>query len=164
MTTAEETLYVGEPGAAHRDSLIDLLLELNRFYNPQSTVKRAEIEAHLEHHLLAPDSHQTLIIAADGARALGLTSVYLIHSLVEPRPDANRQCFMKELYVRADARGNGIGARLMQWVIDYARAQGCCRLDWNVAADNKDGRRFYERLGGYQVDGRLCFRLDRAAF
>lgn len=57
-----------------------------------------------------------------------------------------------DFYVRAIAvetthRGSGIGTYLMGTIEDRARAAGSKRLALDVAAKNRPGRRFYERLG-----------------
>jgi ribosomal protein S18 acetylase RimI-like enzyme len=53
---------------------------------------------------------------------------------------------MDDLYVRAGARGRGIGGRLMAVLADHA-AEGNLLITWGVREDNDAGQRFYRRLG-----------------
>lgn len=48
---------------------------------------------------------------------------------------------------RADLRGQGIGARMMQHVIEEARRSGAAKVRLSSNAARTDAHRFYERLG-----------------
>jgi len=146
------------------DSLIDLLCELYRHYHPEASVSRDVVRDHLMGNLLAPGSAVRLIVAEDGAtNIVGFAAVMLLHSLVDPTPANRRQCMVKELYVRAGRRGDGVGRTLMAWVARYAMDHGCGRTDWHVQASNHAGIRFYAGLGADRVEGRLNYRLGRRA-
>jgi GNAT superfamily N-acetyltransferase len=49
--------------------------------------------------------------------------------------------------VRTDRRGQGLGAELMRWTIERARARGCRMLQLTTDKRRTDAHRFYERLG-----------------
>lgn len=147
-------------------ALVDLLCELNAYYADAgvATAPREAVHAHLRDHLLAPGSCVRLVVASDAAgRALGFAATVLVHSLVDPSPEHRRQCLLKELFVAAQARGQGIGRQLMAWVAQYAADQGCGRMDWNVKDSNHAGIAFYEGLGAVRVADRLSYRLTRGA-
>jgi ribosomal protein S18 acetylase RimI-like enzyme len=146
------------------ESLIDLLCELYRYYHDDAEVARAAVRDHLLHNLLAPASPLRLVVAEDASRTVvGFAAVALMHSLVDPTPANRRQCLMKELFVRADSRGRGVGRALMAWIARDAAEQGCGRIDWHVKASNAAGIRFYAGLGAQRVEDRLSYRLDRPA-
>ena len=44
-------------------------------------------------------------------------------------------------------RGKGIGRAMMRQLCAIASKQGCARIDWVVASQNREGPRFYARLG-----------------
>ena len=155
-------MHVAPVSPEQYESLIELLCELYRHYNPEASVSRDVVRDHLTGNLLAPGSAVRLIVAADAAKNIvGFAAIMLLHSLVDPTPANRHQCMVKELYVRAGHRGDGVGRNLMAWVARYAVDQGCCRIDWHVQASNHAGIRFYAGLGAERVQTRLSYRLKR---
>lgn len=143
------------------ESLIALLCELHAYYNDGASVAPDTVRAHLINNLLGPDSPLRLVVACDGAgQVFGFAAISLTYSLVEPTPEQNRHCQLKELYVRSSQRSNGVGKALMSWVARYAVDNGCSRMDWPVKASNAKGIAFYQGLGAQQVIERLSFRLS----
>jgi ribosomal protein S18 acetylase RimI-like enzyme len=81
----------------------------------------------------------------------------------EPRRKLAHRATLWGLYVAADARGRGVGQRLLQALLGHARAQaGLLIVELTVMADNHHALRLYRRFGfrryGYQpraaeVDG-----------
>ena len=52
-----------------------------------------------------------------------------------------------DVYVDADARGNGIGEALMEKCRELCLDIGVPRIKWEVQTDNVAARRFYEHIG-----------------
>jgi GNAT superfamily N-acetyltransferase len=71
------------------------------------------------------------------------------------------ECYLAELYVAPEQRGQGVGRALMEAAIREARAAGARRLNLRVLAHNADARALYARCG-FEVDGVLrgMFLLD----
>ncbi len=55
--------------------------------------------------------------------------------------------YMDDLYVTQQNRGNGIGSRLINEVISYAKQEGCKKMRWGVSNWNKAAIDFYKNLG-----------------
>jgi ribosomal protein S18 acetylase RimI-like enzyme len=51
------------------------------------------------------------------------------------------------MWVRPQARGRQVGSKLVEGVMEYARAQGAPRVHLWVTESNKPARRLYERCG-----------------
>ena len=49
--------------------------------------------------------------------------------------------------VATDLRGGGLGAELIRFAVERARAAGCVRVQLTSNKDRVDAHRFYERLG-----------------
>lgn len=146
---------------AQHESLVDLLCELHAYYNDGSTVARDLVRSYLVENLLAADSPLRLAVAFhDDDRVLGFAAISQTYSLVDPAPEKRRHLWLKELYVRASARGRGVGRALMLWVARHAVQNGCRRIDWPVKANNVRGIAFYESLGAARVGDRLSYRLS----
>lgn len=143
-------------------SLVDLLLELHAHYNPASRVSREDVNAHFQENLVGPDSALRLMVATQDDRVVGFAAIAVLYSLVEPTKDKRKQCLLKELYVRSEDRGRGIGRALMTEIARFALDEGCCRIDWPVQASNGRGIEFYERLGAERVVERFSYRLSGA--
>ena len=119
-------------------SATDLFAELFNYYTDQPAALE-DIKSHLEN--LTTDVFPMKIVLAigDNNHAIGMAAFHHINSLIEPD---NLQCQMKELFVSKEYRNKGIVRELMKWVIDEAKSKGCARIDWNVKAENIEGRRF----------------------
>ena len=67
--------------------------------------------------------------------------------------------FLKELFVEEHARGQAVGAALMRWLADYARARGIGRIDLTTDGGNRGAQAFYERLGADRMD-KVFYRFN----
>ena len=67
--------------------------------------------------------------------------------------------FIKELFVAEPARGQAVGALLMRWLADHARAQGLTRIDLTTDGTNTGAQAFYERLGAERMD-KVFYRFN----
>lgn len=90
------------------------------------------------------DPRNALIVASDGTGPVGFLQVTYIPGL--GRHGAER-ALVESVRVRSDRRGQGIGGRLMAWVIDEARRRGCALVQLTTDKSRADAHRFYERLG-----------------
>ncbi|MFD8075789.1 GNAT family N-acetyltransferase [Streptomyces sp. NPDC059718] len=97
----------------------------------------------------------TVLLARDGDEVLGMASV----SRLWPAAGAEASLYMKELFVREAARGQGVGRALIAAVQEHARGLGCSRLEWTADADNPQALGFYEALGVKVNDGKRFYRL-----
>lgn len=55
--------------------------------------------------------------------------------------------YIDDLCVDENARGQHIGTKLYEYVLDYAKKQGYYEVTLNVWADNKNALKFYESIG-----------------
>lgn len=58
-----------------------------------------------------------------------------------------KSLYMDDLYVRQQYRGQGVGACLINKVIDYARESKCNGMRWQVSDWNEPAIAFYKSLG-----------------
>jgi GNAT superfamily N-acetyltransferase len=71
--------------------------------------------------------------------------------------------YLEDLFVRPEARGLGVGKRLLAWLAHTTLERGCARLDWAVLDWNKPSIGFYLSLGAVAQDEWTTFRLTGAA-
>jgi GNAT superfamily N-acetyltransferase len=58
-----------------------------------------------------------------------------------------KSLYMDDLYVKAKFRGHGIGTKLINEVIKYAKTTNCHKVRWQVSEWNKPAIDFYKSLG-----------------
>jgi ribosomal protein S18 acetylase RimI-like enzyme len=68
--------------------------------------------------------------------------------------DAALECYLAELYVVPDRRGQGLGRALMEAALDAARAEGATHMDLGTSEDDVAARGLYESLGFSNREGR----------
>ena len=76
-----------------------------------------------------------------------------------PGPDFSHGLFLKELYVAAHARSDGVGERLIDAIREEAERRGCTRVIWTAADWNTGAQRFYDRLG-MRREGKVYYVMD----
>ncbi|RAJ66486.1 N-acetylglutamate synthase-like GNAT family acetyltransferase [Streptomyces sp. Amel2xB2] len=90
------------------------------------------------------DPNQHLMVAERDGRAIGTLQLTVIPGLSRR---GSTRALIEAVRVHADARGDGLGTRLVQWAIDEARALGCVLVQLTSDATRIEAHRFYERLG-----------------
>ena len=130
-----------------------------RLYEP------ADLAAFLSDHTpsrwaeqLRDDIFAVRVAEAEG-EAVGLAKIGPVKLPVE---DAGSGVELRQLYVHRSARGAGVSARLMDWVIEEARARGARDLYLSVYTDNLRAQRFYARFGFVSI-GPCTFMVGNQA-
>ena len=75
------------------------------------------------------------------------------------------ECYLAELYVVPERRGNGLGRALMEAAIELARAEGADYMDLGTGEDDVAARALYESLGfdnrGGRPEGQVNYFYER---
>ena len=85
------------------------------------------------------------LIAEDDGRAVGFVFCVLGER-------GRKTAHVTDIYVRPEARSQGIGRELLAALIEPAGEAGLAHLSLEVLVDNTEARRLYERLGFAPVD------------
>jgi GNAT superfamily N-acetyltransferase len=125
-------------------------------YDGSAASPEAVVRAALARHVFAAGSPVEVIVAEGGGGLLGLASV----SLVFPAEGMAPALFMKDIYVTAAARSQGVGMALMRAVARLATSRGCSRVNWQAARGNAGALSFYASVGASVWDDVVCLRLD----
>lgn len=64
------------------------------------------------------------------------------------------ECYLAELYVVPDRRGQGLGRALLEAAIELARREGADHMDLGTSEDDVAARALYERMGFRNREGR----------
>ena len=55
-------------------------------------------------------------------------------------------CYLQDLFVAPELRGQGLGRRLIEHVYAQAKARGCERVHWLTQETNTDAMKLYDRI------------------
>ncbi|MDT4289334.1 GNAT family N-acetyltransferase [Methylomonas sp. MO1] len=69
-----------------------------------------------------------------------------------------RVAWLEDMVVSSDVRGLGVGSRLLEHAVEFARQNGCRRLSLLTDADNLHAQQFYRRQG-FRVSEMVPMRL-----
>lgn len=116
-------------------------------------------EQSLRYALFSSRPRAHALVAEINGQIVGVATYYDIYSSFVAKPGI----WLDDLYVYEDYRRYGVGKSLMAALCEIAQRNGCARIDWIVARDNKNGRDFYAKLGAEIFEQVRHARLDEAA-
>lgn len=142
MFRENNSMLIREAKETDIPKLLALMKELARFE------RYIDVFAVTEDDLLVqgfrrspPDFH--CFVADEAGELIGMVVYYFIPFTAVAKPTL----FIKELFIAAEGRSRGTGKLLMKAVAVEAMLKGCGAIKWQVAPWNKEGIKFYERLG-----------------
>jgi GNAT superfamily N-acetyltransferase len=154
---------VSVPEITVRFATADDTALLLRFIRELAVFERAPdavvaTEADLRHHGFGADPKFEAILAFFDGEPAGCALFHARFSTWLGRPGL----YLEDLYVAENARGKGVGKRLMARLAAIAVERGWGRIDFHVL-DWNPARQFYERLGMYHHGEWLRYGADAAA-
>ncbi len=142
------------PAEAHEAPLVlDFVRELAQYEHLEHVVVASEQDLHAA--LFGPRPYAEVVFACRDGQPVGFALFFHNFSTFLGRPGI----YLEDLFVRPEARGKGIGKRLLQWLAGIAVARNCARLDWAVLDWNAPSIAFYRSLGAEPVKEWQSFRL-----
>jgi ribosomal protein S18 acetylase RimI-like enzyme len=140
---------------------------------PSRDIRRAEIDDAAAVGRLLHDFNSEFDDYTPGPEAMGKRIAELLESgdvtvlLGGPGPDGlallrfrpslwseTLDCYLEELYVVPDRRGQGLGKALMEAAMDTARSMGAGYMDLGTAETDTAARALYEKLGFSRTEGK----------
>ena len=95
---------------------------------------------------LMADPARPVFVAQDGT-VTGYCFCILRQYNNDPALTDRKELYIDDLCVDESMRGKHVGKSLYEYVLAYAREQGCYNVTLNVWADNEKAVGFYEKLG-----------------
>lgn len=97
--------------------------------------------------ILADDATPVFVCADGDGRVLGHGFCVLQQHLDSRLLTDARTLYIDDICVDEAARGQGVGRRLYDHILDFARQSGCYNVTLNVWTCNPGAMAFYEKLG-----------------
>jgi GNAT superfamily N-acetyltransferase len=116
-------------------------------------------EAELSAALFGERRYAEVLFACDGGTPVGFALFFHNFSTFKGRPGI----YLEDLYVHPQARGRGIGKKLLAHLARTAVERHCARLEWAVLDWNEPSIGFYRSLGAVAMDEWRVFRLTGEA-
>ena len=136
-----EKITVDFATAADLEAMADLLAELFTLesdFSPERDKQLRGLRLILENPQLG-----RLFVLRAGDQVAGMANALLTISTAEGCP----VLLLEDVIVKAGFRGRQFGRRLVEHVLDWARANGMPRVTLLADKDNSPALAFYERLG-----------------
>jgi ribosomal protein S18 acetylase RimI-like enzyme len=111
-----------------------LLLQLRR--DPSEPLGTADDLA-----AITGDKNVAFIVAKDGQRIVGMATLYAATKF------GKKTGFVEDVVVDGTYRGQGLGQRIMETLIDEAKKMGMSQLYLTSGPDRVAAHRLYEKLG-----------------
>ena len=71
--------------------------------------------------------------------------------------------YLEDLYIKPESRGNGIGKKSFELLVNIAKENKCERLEWTCLDWNEPSLKFYKSIGAKQMNEWIIHRLDKEA-
>ena len=113
-------------------------------------------EASIREELFGERPSAEAVIAYDGDEPVGFALFFHNFSTFVGR----RGLYLEDLFVKPEARGKGVGRRLLNHLAALARERQCGRMEWAVLDWNEPAIKFYRSLGAAPMDEWTVFRLS----
>ncbi|HWQ08127.1 MAG TPA: GNAT family N-acetyltransferase [Holophaga sp.] len=108
--------------------------------------------------LACPEGIRIFVAEVDGA-VVGYANTWTVYSIWA----GGRTLILDDLYVDPPSRSLGIGRRMMAFLADHARAQGCRRMQLHAETTNARAHKLYRELGFQDEEVRFFVRPLQAS-
>jgi GNAT superfamily N-acetyltransferase len=150
----DDDVLIRPPAREDFDQWLVLWDGYNEFYGRVGpTALPREITERTWARFFDPDEPVYALVAESDGRLVGLTHFLFHRSTTSITP----VCYLQDLFTSEEARGKGVGTRLIEEVAAVARAEGSPRVYWQTHETNARARRLYDQIAEYS--GFLVYRI-----
>ena len=118
--------------------LLGQLFEQEAEFTPDSAKQETALKL-----IFSDPARGRLFVARDGRRVVAMASLLFTVSTAA----GGRAAWFEDLVVRPEYRKQGIGAKLLEYVIGQARAEGVLRITLLTDMQNERAQALYRRVG-----------------
>ncbi len=136
--------------------LVEIFSEMERYHHPGTIIAAEQMAKYLKDRVFPYTSGTEIYKVVSDQRIVAFACVTVLY----PSPRFGGQMFIKELFVTADYRRQGIGRKLMQFIARRAQQKECTTLDWLSAKEDSAIQQFYASFGAEVVEQVNYHRLS----
>src|SRR5688500_9727321 len=140
------TVTIRSATPADAPTILRFVKELATYEREPDAVKATE--ADFQRVLFGPRPYAEAVIAEGDGAPLGFALFFHNFSTWQGKPGV----YLEDLYVTPEARGKGVGKRLLAHLAKIAIERDCARLEWSVLDWNEPAISFYRSLGAVPMD------------
>jgi GNAT superfamily N-acetyltransferase len=118
--------------------LLALLFTQEPEFSPNAEKQSEALDA-----ILRDRSRGRIFVAREGGKLVGMASLLYTISTAE----GGKAALFEDFIVQPEYRGQGIGTRLLEYVIQQARAEGVLRITLLTDLKNDNAQDLYRKLG-----------------
>lgn len=143
-----EIRQAGEKDIAGIDNLLRQVLTIH--HNGRPDLFKGNAKKYTDEELLKimKDEKRPIFVADNGeGEILGYAFCVFVQHMDDNILTDIKSLYIDDLCVDEACRGEHIGQKLYEYVLTFAKEEGCYNLTLNVWACNESARRFYEKCG-----------------
>lgn len=128
---------------------LEVTIPLLRELNPQIS---DELLRSRQKEMIAQNYHCAGIY--DGEKLIGISGIWILIKYY-----VGKHVELDNVYLKKEYQGQGLGNQLVEWILNYAKNQGCEASELNCYIENEGGNKFWSNLGykpiGYHYQKKL---------
>lgn len=105
------------------------------------------------------EGDQTTVLAMDGEKVIGCASMVYVTFMPTFSHPTGKRAHLMNVYTNQNYRRMGIGAKMVNGLIDEAKNKGCTEISLDAT---KMGRPLYEKLGFIYSDACMFININAA--
>lgn len=153
MSSPSERIRIERGTPEDIPEILAMIRQLAEYERLAHTVTATE--AQLRSTLFGEQPHAEVLLAYLQRECVGFALFFRTYSTFLAKPGL----WVEDLFVKPQARGQGVGVALLARVARIAAARGCARLEWSVLRWNKPSIEFYTALGAVPMEEWITYRL-----
>ena len=83
-----------------------------------------------------------IVAESEGRDVIGIANCVIHDNTSTMRP----VCYLQDLYVDPNARADGVGRQMIEWLLDEMKAKGWARVYWATKENNYRTRGLYDKF------------------
>lgn len=119
-------------------------------HNGRPDLFKADVKKYTDEELkalLKDDTRPVFVGVDEENRVMGYAFCVFVQHLNDNILTDIKSLYIDDLCVDETIRGQHVGSRLYEYVLEFAKQSGCYNVTLNVWACNESARKFYEKCG-----------------